>query len=76
MPQNMCAFLCVCVVCVLVVFFQHNIFVDCGGLNRFGLHRFMCLSSLPIPSGTVKTYGLIGIGLALLGKVCCCGGRL
>ena len=32
---------------------------ECGGLNRFGPHRFMCLNSWPTESRTTWGYGLI-----------------
>ena len=45
----------------------------CGGLNRFGSHRFMCLNAWPIGSGTIRRCGLVGVGVALMEKVCHCG---
>ena len=41
----------------------------CSGLNRFGPHRLMCLNMLDPGSGTIRKYGLVGIGVALLEKV-------
>ena len=42
---------------------------ECGGLNRFGLHRPVCLNVWPIGSDTIKRCGLVG-------EVCHCGGGL
>jgi hypothetical protein len=44
--------------------------VECSGLNRYGLHRFMCLKCLAIGSGTIRRCDLIGVGMAFLEKVC------
>ena len=30
----------------------------CGGLNRFGPHRLMCLNAWPTGSGTIRRCGL------------------
>ena len=43
---------------------------SCGGLNRYGFHRFMCLNAWPIRSGTIRKCGLVGVGVALLEEVC------
>jgi hypothetical protein len=48
----------------------------CGGLNRNGSHRLMCLNAWPIERDTVRSYGLVGVDVALLEKVCHCGGSL
>ena len=48
----------------------------CSGLNRFGPHRLMCLNMLDPGSGTIRKYGLFGVGVVLLEEVCHCGGRL
>jgi hypothetical protein len=40
-----------------------------GGLKENGLHR-------PTRSGTIRTCGLVGIGVALLEEVCHCGDEL
>ena len=47
--------------------------VECGGLNRCGPHRFMCLNACHIGSGTIRRCDLIGVGMALLEKICPCG---
>ena len=52
-----------------------RLIVWCGGLNRNGSHRFMCLNAWPIEDDTVRRCGLIGIGVALLEEVCPCGLR-
>ena len=48
----------------------------CRGLNRFGLHRLMCLNAWPTGSDTIMRCGLVGIGVALAEEVCQCGGGL
>lgn len=48
----------------------------CGGLNRSGLHRLMCMNAWPTESGTIKRYGLMGVPVALLVEVCHCGSGL
>jgi hypothetical protein len=40
--------------------------VECGGLNRFDLHRLMCLNAWPMGSGTIRRYGPGGVGVALV----------
>jgi hypothetical protein len=47
----------------------------CGGLNKYGPHRLMCLNAWLIWSGTIRTCDLVGVGVALLEKVCHCGSR-
>jgi hypothetical protein len=47
-----------------------------GGLNRFGLHRLMCLNPWPIGSGTIRKYGLVGVEMDFLEEVCHSIGRL
>jgi hypothetical protein len=48
--------------------------VECGGLNRFGPHRLMCLNAWPTGSSTIRRCGLVGISvLPLDGRV---GGAL
>ena len=37
----------------------------CGGLNRFGSHRFMCLNVWPLGDSTIRRCGLVGVGVAL-----------
>jgi hypothetical protein len=49
--------------------------VWCSTLNRYGPHRFMCWDAWPISFGTIRRYGLVGVGMALLEKVCHCGGH-
>ena len=48
----------------------------CGGLNRNGPNRLMCLTAWPIGSGTIRRCGLVGVGVTLLQEVCHCGGGL
>ena len=48
----------------------------CGGLNRNGLHKLMCLNVWPIGSGTIRRCSLVGVGMTLLEEVCHCGGGL
>ena len=36
------------------------------GLNKYGHHRLMCLNAWPIESGTIRRYGLVEVGVALL----------
>jgi hypothetical protein len=36
----------------------------------------MGLNACPIGSGTIRRYGLVEVGVALLEEVCHCGGRL
>ena len=38
---------------------------ECGGLNRFVPHRFMCLNTWPTMSGTIRRYGLTGGSVSL-----------
>jgi hypothetical protein len=35
-------------------------------------HRLTCLSAWLIGSGTIRRYGLVGVGVALLKEVCHC----
>ena len=44
--------------------------VHCGGLNRNGPHRLMCLNAWSILRGTSRMHGLVGVGVVLLQKVC------
>jgi hypothetical protein len=48
----------------------------CGDLKSCSSYIFMCLNSWPIESGTIRRYGLVGVGVALLEKACHCGGRI
>jgi hypothetical protein len=49
---------------VMMVIMKKNI-VDCGGVNMLG------------PGcGTIRRYGLVGVGVALLEEVCPCGSGL
>ena len=48
----------------------------CGGLNRYGPHRLVCLIAWPIGSGTIRRCGLIRVGVALFKEVYHCGGGL
>ena len=50
--------------------------LEYGDLNRHGLHRLTCLNVWPIGSGTIKRSGPVGLGGALLEKVCHCVSRL
>ena len=43
--------------------------VCCGGLNKNGPQRLMCLNAWPIGSGTIRKCCLAGVGVALLEKV-------
>ena len=45
-------------------------------LNKNGAHRLMCFNVWPIGGGTIRRYGLVGVGVALLEEVCHCGGGL
>ena len=47
-----------------------------GGLNRNGPYILMCMNAWPIRSGTIRRYGLVGVGVVLLEEVCHCGDRL
>ena len=47
----------------------------CGGLNRYGPYRLMCLGAWPMGSGSIRRCGL-GVGVALLEELCHCGGGL
>jgi hypothetical protein len=40
----------------------------CGGLNRYGPDRLMCLNAWPIVSGTVRRCGLFGGSVSLWGQ--------
>jgi hypothetical protein len=48
----------------------------CGDLNRNGPQTLMCLNACHIGHGTIRSCGLMGVGVALLEEVCHCGGRL
>jgi hypothetical protein len=37
----------------------------CGGLNRFGLHRLMCLNAWLMGSSTIRRCGLLGGSVSL-----------
>jgi len=41
----------------------------CGGLDRYGSHRFMCLNAWPTGSGNIRRCGLVGIDVALFEEV-------
>ena len=43
--------------------------VECSNLTVTGLHRL-------IESGTIRRYGFVGVGMALLEEVCHFGGEL
>ena len=47
-----------------------------GGLNWNGSHRFRCLTLWPLGNDTIRSYNIVGIGVALLEGVCHCGSRL
>jgi hypothetical protein len=47
-----------------------------GDLSRNSLYRLMCFNAWPIGNGTIRRSGLVGVGVALLKKVCHCWGRL
>ena len=42
----------------------------CDGLNRYGIHRFICLNAWSIESGTIRRCGFVGVGVALLEEMC------
>ena len=44
--------------------------MECGGLSKFGPHRFMCLNVF----GTIRRCGHFGIRVALLEELCHYGG--
>ena len=44
--------------------------VECGGLNRYGSLRLMCLNAWPIRSGTIRRCGLIEVGVPYLEQMC------
>lgn len=48
----------------------------CGGMNRIGPHKLMCLNVWSIGSGTIRRCSLAGIGMALLEEVWHCGGGI
>jgi hypothetical protein len=48
----------------------------CGDLNINGHHRLICLDPWSRESGTLREYGIVGVVVTLLEKVCHCVGRL
>ena len=44
----------------------------CGGLNKYGPHWLMYLNAESSGSATIRRCGLVGVGMALLQKVCHC----
>ena len=42
----------------------------CGGLNKFGPHRLMCLNAWPTGSGTIRRRDLVGVDVALVEYMC------
>jgi hypothetical protein len=62
-----CPLVCVCVcVCVCACVIQR---ITCGGFNRFGPLRLMCLNTWPMGSDAIRRCVLVGIGVALLEDV-------
>ena len=48
--------------------------VECGGLNRYGPHRLMCLNAWSIEHGSIRRCGLFfEVGVALMEELCHCG---
>ena len=47
----------------------------CGGLNRNGPRKLVCLYAWPTGSGTIRRCGLGRVGVASLKDVCRCGGQ-
>jgi len=52
------------------------IMLSCGGLNRYGLHRPMCLNVCPTRCNTIKRCDLTEVCVVLLEEVCYCGDEL
>ena len=50
--------------------------MECGGLNRFGPHRLLCLNAWPTASDTMRRCDLVEVGVVLLEEVCHCGSGL
>ena len=48
----------------------------CGSLNRYGPLGLMCLNDRLTASGTIRSCGLVGVGVILVEEVCHCGGGL
>jgi hypothetical protein len=44
-----------------------------GGLNRCGSHSLLFLNAWCIGSGTTRKCGPVGVGVALVMKICQCG---
>jgi hypothetical protein len=42
----------------------------CAGLNEIGSHRLIYLNVSSLGSGTIRRYGLVGVDVALLEKMC------
>jgi hypothetical protein len=42
----------------------------CTGLNMFGPHRLMCVNVWPTGSGTIRRWGLVEVGVAILEELC------
>jgi hypothetical protein len=64
-PVHWCVCVCVCV-CVCACVIQR---ITCGGFNRFGPLRLMCLNTWPMGSDAIRRCVLVGIGVALLEDV-------
>jgi hypothetical protein len=47
----------------------------CGGLNKSGPHKLMCLNAWCIQSGSLRRCGLIGVGVSFWRKYVTGGGR-
>ena len=50
-------------------------YAGCGGLNRYGFHRLMCLSAWSIGNSAIRRQGLVGESV-VLEEVCHCGDGL
>ena len=52
----------------MLCYFQESV-IEFGSLNRFDLHRLMCLNAWPIESSTNSRYSLVRVGMFLLEDV-------
>ena len=62
---------CLAVSPVTTLYFKIYLCV-CASLSRYDPQRLMCLNVWPIRSGTIRKYGLVGVGVACLEAVCHC----
>jgi hypothetical protein len=70
--MHVCMYICMYV----FTFLKELVFFDCGSMNKFVPHRFMCMNAWPIRNDTIIKYNLVGVGVALLQEVCHWKGKL